>query len=248
MDGVSGESRALLDRYVAARTPAPDAVERAWVDVQERIAEGPPAMSMDEPASTVRMVPVRVVIAAIAIAAALVLAWQLVPRTAHEVETAPGVQAPLVAPAQDSGEALQPTVEREPEHTDVIDEPRAHEASVAADASAQTDAVPRAAGTKAKPKAPQLGGALGLKQETAILREGENALAAGDPLRALAAFDRHAREFPKGQLVPERMFKRAVALCELGRTKAAKKAVDAFVRAYPASPLRARVEDVCAAK
>jgi outer membrane protein assembly factor BamD (BamD/ComL family) len=84
-----------------------------------------------------------------------------------------------------------------------------------------------------------------LKAEMALLGRGQHALQAGEPAAALRAFDRHASLYPNGILAEERMLKRMVALCELGRRSEARTEAERFVRANPGSPLSAHASTIC---
>ena len=84
-----------------------------------------------------------------------------------------------------------------------------------------------------------------IEAETRLLRDGLAALHSGDPARALALFDEHARRYASGVLAEERSAERVVALHDLGRVIEANQAAAAFLRDHPSSPLRARVRAAC---
>lgn len=86
-----------------------------------------------------------------------------------------------------------------------------------------------------------------LQAETRLVRAGLAALHAGDPARALALFDEHARSYPNGILADERAAERIVSLCELGRASEARTAALLFLRDHRTSPLSERVRSSCAA-
>jgi hypothetical protein len=72
-------------------------------------------------------------------------------------------------------------------------------------------------------------------EKEANLLESARAVLAGDPARALALLDRHAAEFPRGQLVAERSVLRIDALRRLGRLDEAQsdgRALDGEARIY----------------
>lgn len=60
------------------------------------------------------------------------------------------------------------------------------------------------------------------------------------PIRALAALDRHRREFPRGQLSAEREFLAVEALRRVDRTDEARRRADALRISYPSSSYAAR--------
>ena len=73
----------------------------------------------------------------------------------------------------------------------------------------------------------------------------ERALAQGKPSVALDELDRHAREFPRADLAQERRALRVLALCAVGRTTEGRGQQGAFLRDFPRSTYRARVERAC---
>jgi hypothetical protein len=83
-----------------------------------------------------------------------------------------------------------------------------------------------------------------LARETSLLRDADRALRAGDPTRALAFLDRHARLFPDGVLAPERAAERLVVQCEVGAADG--RAVATFLATHPGSPFASRVRAACA--
>jgi hypothetical protein len=109
-------------------------------------------------------------------------------------------------------------------------------ASDAVPASSLPDA-PRAAATVVTeaPSAPAAPSARGLAAERALLDVARSALARGEAGDALAAADRHAREYPEGALAEERDAIAIRALAALGRRPEAKTRAAAFERRYPKS-------------
>jgi hypothetical protein len=84
-----------------------------------------------------------------------------------------------------------------------------------------------------------------LRAETELIRGGLAALHEGDPARALALFDEHARRFPTGVLADERDVERVTALCDLGRSAEARAVVSSFLRRRPDAPLTHRLLSSC---
>jgi hypothetical protein len=82
-----------------------------------------------------------------------------------------------------------------------------------------------------------------LAKETALLRQADAALRAGDTARAIALLDQHAARFPQGVLAPERTAERLIVLCQVGG--ADRGAVAQYLAAHPASPLTSRVRGAC---
>ncbi|MFY0539855.1 hypothetical protein [Nannocystis pusilla] len=66
------------------------------------------------------------------------------------------------------------------------------------------------------------------------------------PGRGVDFLEQHAREFPNGHLVEERMLLTAQAQCELGRGAEARAAAAELVRAFPDSPHTRTVAGLCA--
>lgn len=84
-----------------------------------------------------------------------------------------------------------------------------------------------------------------LDAELALLRAAREALGRKAPAAALESLEQHARAFPAGHLVEERMLLRAQAQCELGERAAARAAAAELVRAFPGSPHAATVAGLC---
>ena len=83
----------------------------------------------------------------------------------------------------------------------------------------------------------------GALAEDRLLRRARRALPQ-NPRGTLELTRRHAREFPRGVLVQEREALAVDALARVGRTSEARKRAERFLRAYPRSAQRARVESV----
>ncbi|MEO7111681.1 MAG: hypothetical protein ABI183_14670 [Polyangiaceae bacterium] len=84
-----------------------------------------------------------------------------------------------------------------------------------------------------------------LEEETSLLRSAHDALAAGDPARALRLLDEHASRFPTSALEPERSAERVFAFCAEQQNDAAHAAAGNFLSAHPTGPLSARVRSSC---
>lgn len=85
-----------------------------------------------------------------------------------------------------------------------------------------------------------------LRDELTLLKEAQQALAAGDRERALALFDAHERKFGDGELRAERLAGRAIALCSAGPSPQARRAAAELFAANAGSLLDARVRAACA--
>jgi hypothetical protein len=77
--------------------------------------------------------------------------------------------------------------------------------------------------------------------ELSLVERARDALAS-DPATALALADRHASEFPQGQLIEEREVIAIEALMKLGRTAEAQSRALRVLSEHPRTPYRARIE------
>ena len=103
----------------------------------------------------------------------------------------------------------------------------------------------RKANASAEPAdAPRSDTAGDLAAERELIAEAWRALAKGSAAQARAHAETHARTFPHGMLAPEREAVHAIAVCREASSPRPDLA-DAFERAHPRSPLRARVREAC---
>lgn len=107
----------------------------------------------------------------------------------------------------------------------------AHAVEAARRGKAPADREPTAAGSS-------------LAAERRLLGQANEALAAGELSTALALVARHAREFPRGLLVPEIAAARTMARCRQQRGKASTE-LEAFISAHPGSVLLPAVRAAC---
>jgi Tfp pilus assembly protein PilF len=85
-----------------------------------------------------------------------------------------------------------------------------------------------------------------LREETAQLRQAQQALRGGQAARAMAMLDEQNRLFARGVLGQERMVTRILALCALGRRGEAQRLGAALERSSPRSPHLATLRNSCA--
>jgi outer membrane biosynthesis protein TonB len=237
----------------SARTPDDGAAERAWVLMQQRLVGGPPPIDI-EAESRLAVARVRWIATGIAIAAVLVIAvgvasWSagwLAAVDAHTPAEAP-YSTTRTEPSEDTATAREPVIEVEPAPEVSVPTPPTIAESDAPAKPAKATKSPRRAEPEPEPEPPAGSAAktTTLAAEMRLLGRANAALRSGDPAAALAVLDEHARDFARGQLAPEREYKRALALCELGRAAKARAVADAFVKAHPRSPLRSKAETVC---
>lgn len=156
------------------------------------------------------------------------------PAPAATVAPSPRLAASAAPPVALTPESA-PTVPAAEEPETVLPEPPV--------APASKTPRPKATAQSAAPRAP-LGSSLGA--ETALLQAARAALGGGDARGALALLRQHAREYPNGALVEERLASEVFASCALGARANAARAAAELTRRAPSSPLRARVLDSCA--
>lgn len=75
-----------------------------------------------------------------------------------------------------------------------------------------------------------------LKREAALLLRARQAALANDRAAARVALDAHAQQFPRGELAPERWKLTIELACSAGDTAVAARAAAAFTTAYPDAP------------
>lgn len=257
MSMLEREAAEALRALAVARSPKTGAAELAWAAMERRLVDGPPPRDIDPTPMhrrTLTLAAVFAVAAAILVATGLA-SWgggwlaardsrgdEQAPYTSEpstpmapalQPVTAPAV-APRVAPPPSDGpaEVVAPSIEPE---LPVADQGRRTEP--------KHRVVPRST-TEPKPEEPATTAST-LAAELRLLSRANAAMRAGRYAEALDVLAQHARDFEAGQLAPEREYKRALALCELGRAEQARAVADAFVREHPRSPLRAKATDVC---
>lgn len=254
MNALDPEATRAVQALAAARSPDEDASERAWAAMQQRLLEGPPPIDI---ATTHAGSSARWIATGIAIAAALVFAVGLAswsagwiagvdaraPEEAPYSTTLPDVREDGTATVRTPAPVeLAPTPVVVPPPVEPTTAPIAVAPSKPGKASKRRSE-PAAVTVDPKPIDPPR--TTTLEAEMRLLARANAAMRAGRHADALAVLDEHARDFPRGQLAPEREYERALALCELGRSAKARAVADAFVRAHPRSPLRAKAEAVC---
>ncbi|HKP58151.1 MAG TPA: hypothetical protein VJV78_15570 [Polyangiales bacterium] len=84
-----------------------------------------------------------------------------------------------------------------------------------------------------------------LSEEARLIAQAERARNSGNPGRALALLEEHARTYAQGALAQERDAARVLVLCALGRTRDARESRKLFLRDWANSTLAARVRSAC---
>jgi hypothetical protein len=244
MTSFDPETQAALQLIRRARTPDAATIERAWAAMQVRIVDGPPPMDLGLDGTRRGIRPLLLATAAAALVVLAVGATRLAGEwtrsddrgdaglTSYE-QTPPAVDEPAASPAPEN-------LERASTSTVAPDEVEA----TAPTKPVQLPRVPRRtkSSTAAEPAGPS---SSDLEAELRLLAQANAATREGRHADALRVLDQHAREFPRGQLAPERDYKRAKVTCELGQVEAARKLAKSFLRAYPRSPMRAKAGDIC---
>jgi|SRR6185437_8781994 hypothetical protein len=101
--------------------------------------------------------------------------------------------------------------------------------------------IDRPAALPALPRAPSASRADLAREELHLLERARAAVARGDFEAAMIPLAEHARRFREGRLAEEREALRVTALAELGRSAEARRAIAAFERRFPRSPVLAAV-------
>ncbi|MCY0989948.1 tetratricopeptide repeat protein [Nannocystis sp. ILAH1] len=226
--------RDIVAAYRSERMPA-DARAAAWSRLQAAIGEEDEAPPV-RPSTRRRDLMWGAVLVA---AAVLLLVVGARARLLQRDTGDAGSQAAHEAAATDtSAEATQARG-----GAPVVREAVSSAAPEAAPTVAPQEQRPRQSGTRAADVPKDMPG---LDAELTLLRAARGALGRKDPGAALASLEQHAREFPNGHLVEERMLLTAQAQCELGRRAEARAAAAELVRAFPDSPHARTVAGLCA--
>ena len=252
-------ARGLLELYTASRSPSPAALARVRAQVERRIAVGDPGIPPEVGTTAAHVGWWVFVGAAIAIATTLLLnegfrSGDVSDSEGTPTDTArePAVNGSVLAPA------TTPSTGGSPEHDGPSPEklptgstpspaplPRLGAVKPTVAPTVRSPKRKKARPAKAPANTPKEHTQDQVKAEMALLGRAQGALQAGDPARALRLLRRHAKDFPKGYLVEERVLQRAVALCKLGRPEDARAAVRKFLRKYPSSPMASHARSIC---
>jgi type IV secretory pathway VirB10-like protein len=146
-----------------------------------------------------------------------------VERTPERVQRA-AREEPVPAPADPVAPAIAPPLQAE--SPEPAARPRVRQESRVEEAAPEPEPAP-------------------IADEMALLRSAHTALRSGDAQGALAALETHARQFPRGALLEERLATRVKALCRLGRIEEARTEAEIFLSAHPRSPYAAQVRTPC---
>lgn len=261
---LGAEARARLAAY-RREMPSTAAFQRDWARITAAIDDadhvtddhdGAPIDDLDA-APTARHDSTRRWAIAAGLAFAIAAAVLLLLRGVIGAATALGLRSPApmeavdraAEPPEHASRARQPGARSEAASTLArTPDPAADDARGEAEAADAEDPIAPAATPSATPPGPAPvptasaeRDAARLAEETALLREAREALAAGDREGALRSLDLHEQRFPAGALLEERMLYRAIAGCRGGEPEPA----EAFVRRFPRSPHAPRVRREC---
>jgi hypothetical protein len=84
-----------------------------------------------------------------------------------------------------------------------------------------------------------------LADEVELIERARAALESGDVTGALALTDAHAKSFPRGELVPDRLNLAAAALCRSGRVPEGRELLHTLRRKWPHAPVTRRARTSC---
>jgi hypothetical protein len=87
-----------------------------------------------------------------------------------------------------------------------------------------------------------------LAEEVTLLARANEALAAGDPRRALSLLSEHRSRFPASRLGQARAVTRALSLCAAGQLAEGRGAAEAILKTEPGSPFAERLRSACRMK
>lgn len=150
------------------------------------------------------------------------------------------VLAPALAPVQEKAQSTEQAVNTASHRPNSESVPAPVQSAVPAqDQGASARPAPAAVRPEARPS----GSAL--RDEVELLKQAQQAMAAGDNKRAVELLDSHAERFKSGALKGERLAARAIALCQAGRDEEARRAFAEFRSEAPGSPLEGRVRSAC---
>lgn len=158
--------------------------------------------------------------------------------TSIPVPAAPSAGVPTLIPGRESAHA---TFARAPTRHVIPSRaaaPEAMQGAAAAVGGASSGAAAGLVGAHVVPAAPAVA-VDPLDRELALIGAA-SAMQNSDPREALARYDQHAREFPRGQMAAEREFLAVSALHALGRDDEARDRGERLVAQHPSSPYASR--------
>ncbi|MEM6996951.1 MAG: hypothetical protein AAF721_40990 [Myxococcota bacterium] len=263
---MADDGKDVLARYRAAKSPGPDDTRAAWARMQAQLDAGVTAAPESDPDFEANRAGPRWVAfgaAALAIAAVVALAFTVDLSGVVQSQRSGGhdeIEAPYVG-EHESADGYASAAERE------AAERRRRRARPPTEAVPEIDATPPAPEPPALPEeaapleptpqpkrrppkrpstdAPKPSTDATIAAEMALLKSAQQAIAGGNPSRALEKLRQHAKTFPNSMMDEERELARVRALCALGKETAAAKAARKFRRNYKGSHLSKRLDSTC---
>jgi hypothetical protein len=240
---IDPDQRALLEAFRDASNPKPQREAALLERIEARVSAGDPGPDLGSAGGISAGVKLLAAAAAVAIPA-IYFATQgptptvadrhaPVPAVASEPEPAP---APIEIPA--ASPDMVPPAPVAPAR--VVDET----APETAEPPAIKPASARPTGTN-RPKPARPADADDLHAELDLMQRALTAQRAGKHGRALQLLDDHARRFPHGTMVGERMLVRAPSLCAVGRTQQARDEADRVAKGSATKHLAPRAAKIC---
>jgi hypothetical protein len=238
MSDLSREAREALQAFRAEERPTASQRQRIWSDIETDAANERWQRAVPRSGGTLRQwLTVAVAAAAVAL---LALSW-LQGRVASENETDPtAMGAPYGADTSAEPEMVHPSSLR----STAVAQPEDVESPGPATDLVEPEVEPEPPETR-REEASEQSPADPLETERQLIEAAHAALGRADAKLALDLVERHAREFPKGQMAEEASVYRARALCELGRLEEARAEVRRFLDAWPDSQHHARMLRTC---
>ncbi|MGH1348843.1 MAG: outer membrane protein assembly factor BamD [Nannocystales bacterium] len=241
------EARELLAGFSRAQSPGAPRQAQAWEAIQGRIAIGDVGPLGSEGASSAGVWGK--VALAVLVGGAVVLALLGVGTSGGDSpNTADPMLSRIVMPSADpQPEAVEPTQVPDPGAAPVrLEVPSAE--SPAPVAAKRSPPRPKQVAAATPPTSPPVPPASSLAEEMKLLRRASTQLETKAFSKALATLAEHKRRFPRGALSAERQIRTAEVHCKRGAPKAARRVVEAFLRAHPQTTLRTRALGICRAE
>jgi hypothetical protein len=238
MSELSDESRALIESEGPLDEATPAEIEAMHLRVVALLAGAPapapspspdPTPLLGKAAAATSLKVVGSAIAAAVGSSALLFALS---QPASEPSTAPSAPPPVMAAPQPpvAAPALTPSA-------DIALEP-------APAVSAAPVAAPLPRANKSAAPAPSAAPS-SASEEALLVATAEAQLRSGHAAAALALYEQHLREYPKGALRHESQSGRIVALCGVGRGAEARAEIERFAARHPSSPSLLRMQRAC---
>jgi outer membrane biosynthesis protein TonB len=238
---IDPDQRALLHALRDASNPAPQREAALLERIEARAAAGDPGPDLGTAGGISAGVKLLAAAVAVAVPAIYLATQSPTPNGADRHAPVPAVAPePTPAPAPEPIPAASPEVVPS---VPVASE-RVVDGTAPETAAARKPASTRPTGSN-KPKAARPADADDLHAELDLMQRALTAQRAGKHGRALQLLDEHARRFPHGTMVGERMLVRATSLCALGRTQQARDEADRVAKGSATKHLAPRAAKIC---